>query len=280
MAHHLVHPQSLALRFQILAIVLWVQSPAGAQIAAQYKQAAAAYRSAAQQGCDPQYRQCNLRQAAYNDCLAAQLGPNGPATCNEPPQCGNSGCSSGSGATNRGAAQTGPASVQQSINQFGQLLQGILNSHRPNDNAEEPTIQPEVNEPDPVAEAAAAAERQRQQIEAVRQLQLAREQRPHQTFCGNLPAFSISQNRQPVRTELSLSRVRTIASFSSLLPILDDHRTRFLEAPLRLDLMIFLIKSSLMQALRPPIRSARLTPTHYRQHFLAICLRVLGTTEH
>lgn len=53
------------------------------QMAALYRQAAQAAREAAGKTKSAKNRSCYLAIAQYHDCLAAQLGPNGPRQCNE-----------------------------------------------------------------------------------------------------------------------------------------------------------------------------------------------------
>ena len=84
----LVHlASSAAIRLALFAIVpLAVVSVQAQSISATYRAAAQAARDAAAKTKSPRNRSCYLAQANYHDCLAAQLGPNGPRSC-PPPSC-------------------------------------------------------------------------------------------------------------------------------------------------------------------------------------------------
>jgi hypothetical protein len=75
-------------------------SASHAQMASAYNQAAQAYREAAAK-CTGAQQQCYLANATYYQCLAAQLGPNGPSSCPQPP---SSNCSPAGGTSTSGGA--------------------------------------------------------------------------------------------------------------------------------------------------------------------------------
>ena len=114
----------------VLSLALGVFAfPSHAQMASAYNQAAQAYRQAAAK-CTGTQQQCYLANAAYYDCLAAQLGPNG-GQCTQPP---STNCPANGTSTSTGGATSvtipgttpglSPKAVQ--IQQLGNLGIGLL----------------------------------------------------------------------------------------------------------------------------------------------------------
>lgn len=134
------------------------------QMAAQYLAAAQAYFTASAQCKNPVGAACMMSNGRYNQCLAAQLGPGGPASC-PAPSCSTS-CVGGAGGGVAGS--TGASKLANTINNGMQLYQlgkafGLFGN-----NNSQPAA-PADTGPTPeqlAAEAAAAQAAQQQQINA------------------------------------------------------------------------------------------------------------------
>jgi hypothetical protein len=105
-------------------------SASHAQMASAYNQAAQAYREAAAK-CSGAQQQCYLANATYYECLAAQLGPNGPTSCPQPSStnCGPAGGTSTSGGAaglSIPGATAGLTPRAAQIQQLGNLGLGLL----------------------------------------------------------------------------------------------------------------------------------------------------------
>src|ERR1051326_1419326 len=113
----------------IAAFLLYLLAPGAATeqaqgIAAQYRQAADAYRQAAAKSKSSQNRSCYLAHAQYYDCLADQL-----RTGSAPRQCTQPTCSPGPEPSGTGEAGTNSAGTSPSSNgtsdpgrQMGEIL--------------------------------------------------------------------------------------------------------------------------------------------------------------